>query len=72
MIVQGDHPALNTAAAWLRDRFQIPDSETIVELFEQYFDCEIFIENRCDPWMYPDYVIFDSDQHAMMFLLRWS
>ena len=72
MTLNGDHPACHASASWLRDHFQIPDNETIFDLYQEYFNCELQGFNPNDPWYVPDLVIFDSETDLTMFLLRWA
>ena len=71
-LLAGDHPSTSRAAAWVREHFLVPDNETVVEMFEQAFKCQLVMENRQDPWMVPDHILFDTEQDLTMFLLRWS
>lgn len=71
-LLAGDHPSTSRAAAWVREHFLVPDDETVVEMFEQVFHCQLVIGDRRDPWMQPDHILFDTEQDLTMFLLRWS
>lgn len=71
-VLPGDHVALENAAFWLREHFQVPEQCTIFEQFEEYFDCRIDVDNRMDYWMQPNKVVFESSADAVMFILKWS
>ena len=68
----GDHPSLDAAAAWLRKQLDIASCFSVVEQFEQHFDCHIITDDRGDSWMQPNWVVIENGAAVTAFLLRWS
>lgn len=70
-VLPGNHAALENAAIWLRGYLQVPENCTIIEHFEEYFNCRVDIGDRMDYWMEPDKVVFESNAELMLFVLKW-
>ena len=64
-------PVLN-AAQWLRQHLDIPDYETVESQFEEYFRCRVVREPPHDLVYGRIFAVFDCEQDATMFVLRWS
>ena len=64
-------PVLN-AAVWLRQHLDIPDYETMEDAFGKYFKCKVIREPSHDLVHGRVYAVFDSEQDASWFILRWS
>ena len=64
-------PVLN-AAQWLRQHLNIPDYETMESQFEEYFNCKVVREPPHDLVYGRVYAVFDSEQYANWFILRWA
>ena len=64
-------PVLN-AAQWLRQHLDIPDYETVESQFEEYFRCRVVREPPHDLVYGRIFAVFEHEQDATMFILRWS
>ena len=64
-------PVLN-AAQWLRQHLDIPDYETMDPQFEEYFNCKVVREPPHDLVHGKIYAVFDSEQDAAWFIMKWS
>ena len=64
-------PVLN-AAQWLRQHLDIPDYETMESQFEEYFNCKVVREPPHDLVYGRVYAVFDSEQDAAWFIMKWS
>ena len=64
-------PVLN-AAQWLRQHLDIPDYETMESQFEEYFNCKVVRIPPHDLVYGRIFAVFDCEQDATMFVLRWS
>jgi len=64
-------PVLN-AAIWLRDNLDIPANETISDAFGKHFNCRIVREPIPDSFYDKIYAVFDSEQDAAWFIIKWS
>jgi hypothetical protein len=64
------HPALGTAARWLRKELGIPNEKTILNEFEKYFNCKAM--DAGDFWVGRILIKFKSEQDLIIFLLRWA
>ena len=64
-------PVLN-AAVWLREHLDIPDYETMESQFEEYFNCKVVREPPHDLVYGRVYAVFDSEQDAAWFIMKWS
>jgi hypothetical protein len=71
-ILPGNHLALENAAIWLREHFNVPENETIFERFEENFNCRIDVDDRRDYWMQPNFVVFENTKELTAFLLKWA
>lgn len=71
-VLPGQHRALENAAIWIREHFNIPEDETIFEKFEENFNCQIEVDDRNDYWMQPNKVVFKNNKDLIAFLLKWS
>ena len=60
------------AAIWLRKNLDIPDYETMEDAFGKHFNCRIVREPSHDLVFGRVYAVFDSEQDASWFILRWS
>ena len=68
----GNLESLHNAAAWLREYLDVHPQDTIFDQFEEYFNCQLVVEHRQDPWYCPDKAIFNTEQDLTAFLLRWA
>ena len=68
----GNHVALENAAVWLREHFDVPGDQTIFKQFEEHFRCRIDVDDRTDNWMQPNRVTFENSAALTEFLLRWT
>ena len=64
-------PVLN-AAVWLRQHLDIHDYETMEPQFEEYFRCRVVREPPHDFVYGRVYAVFDCEQDASCFILKWS
>ena len=64
-------PVLN-AAQWLRQHLDIPDYETMEPQFEEYFNCKVVRIPPHDLVYGQIFAVFDSEQDASWFILKWS
>ncbi len=64
-------PVLN-AAVWLREHLDIPDYETMESQYEEYFNCKVVREPPHDLVYGRVYAVFDSEQDAAWFIMKWS
>jgi len=64
-------PVLN-AAVWLRQHLDIPKYENMESQFEEYFNCKVVREPPHDLVYGRVYAVFDSEQDANWFALRWA
>ena len=71
-ILPGDHESLNNAGIWLREHLNIPHQLTIFEQFEEYFNCKVVREPPHDLVHGRIYAVFDSEQDAAWFIMKWS
>lgn len=71
-IIPGSHESTNNAAIWLREQLGIPENLTILDEFEEYFNCRVVAESRTDPWAEPEKIVFENSADALAFLLKWS
>jgi len=60
------------AATWLRQHLDIPDYETMESEFEEYFRCRVVREPAHDFVYGRIYAVFDSEQDASWFIMKWS
>ena len=60
------------AAQWLRQHLDIPDYETMESQFEEYFNCKVVREPPHDLVYGRVYAVFDSEQDAAWFIMKWS
>lgn len=71
-VLDGRSEAAWNAAVWVRRNWNLHQDASIVELFEREFNCTLDIENRFDPWMVPNWVVFNTEEELTAFLLKWS
>ncbi len=71
-VLDGGHESTNNAGIWLREHLQIPSHCTIIEQFEDYFNCRIIMVDRHDAWMQPDKIVFETSADLTAFVLKWS
>ncbi len=68
----GTSESLHNAGVWLREHLNVPPRHTIFDEFEKYFNCQLVVEHREDPWYCPDRAVFNTEQDLTAFLLRWA
>jgi hypothetical protein len=71
-VLDGSHHAADNAGSWLRKQLKYPKFKAIIDEFEEHFNCRIDTDDREDPWMQPNKIIFDSNAELVAFLLKWS
>lgn len=71
-ILDGSHESTNNAGAWLREHLQIPSNCSVIDQFEEYFNCRIIMDDRNDAWMEPTKIVFESSADLTAFVLKWS
>lgn len=71
-VIPGSHQSTNNAAIWLREELGIPFNQTILDQFEEHFNCRVVAESRTDPWLEPEKIVFETSADALAFLLRWA
>ncbi len=64
-------PVLN-AAQWLRQHLDIPKYENMEPQFEEYFNCKVVRDPAHDLVYGKIFAVFDCEQDATMFILKWS
>lgn len=64
-----DHPCLNKAAAWTRSKYQIAENESIIEFFEQEFNCKVHISKRSG---FVKKIQFNDEKSYLWFLIKWT
>ena len=64
-------PVLN-AAQWLRQHLDIPKYENMESQFEEYFNCKVVRDPAHDLVHGRIYAVFDSEQDASWFIMKWS
>lgn len=70
-ILASDHSVKN-AAMWLREYLSIPPQEAIFEKFENHFRCKIVSKTDVlNKWWEAEWVEFENDKDATLFVLRW-
>jgi hypothetical protein len=67
-----DWGPVQKAAVWLREHLDIPDYETIESQFEEYFNCKVIRDPPHDVVYGKIYAVFECEQDANWFILRWS
>lgn len=67
-----DHGPVLNAAQWLRQHLNIPAYETIETQFEEYFRCRVVREPPHDFVYGRIYAVFEQEQDANWFILKWS
>ena len=67
-----DQGAVMNAAVWLRQHLNIPAYETMESHFEEYFKCRVVREPPHDLVYGQIFAVFDCEQDATMFILRWA
>ena len=72
MRIKGDSQASNNAAAWLKEKYHIPDWTPFADRFEEEFNCKLTTGDRNDSWYVPDWIDFEDERDGIMFILRWS
>ena len=67
-----DQGAVLNAAQWLRQHLDIPEYETMEKHFAEYFGCKVVREPPHDLVYGRIFAVFEHEQDATMFILRWS
>ena len=67
-----DQVPVQNAAQWLRQHLNIPDYETMEPQFEEYFNCKVVRDPPHDLVYGKIYAVFDSEQDAAWFIMKWS
>lgn len=67
-----DQGAVLNAAVWLREHLDIPAYETMESHFEKYFKCKVVREPPHDLVYGKIFAVFEHEEDATMFILRWS
>ena len=72
--IDGGCEASNKAAAYVREKYNIPLNNSVIEKFEYEFNCQCqyFNPGPQDPWEHPVYIQFQNEHEACMFMLRWT
>ena len=70
--LSADRGPVYKAAVWLRKHLDIPDYETMELQFEEYFACKVVREPPHDLVYGRVYAVFDSEQDAAWFIMKWS
>ena len=70
--LSADRGPVYNAAQWLRQHLDIPDYETMESQFEEYFNCKVVREPPHDLVYGRVYAVFDSEQDAAWFIMKWS
>lgn len=73
MRISASSSAVANAANWLREYKKIPWHLVVHEEFEEYFNCKVIVQD--DPITHlacTEFVEFEDEKNAVMFLLRWS
>ena len=70
--LSADRGPVYKAAVWLRKHLDIPDYETMESQFEEYFNCKVVREPPHDLVHGRICAVFDSEQDAAWFIMKWS
>lgn len=64
-----EHKSVTKAATWVRDQYNIPDNQSIINLFEQEFNCRLIISKRTGK---VTTITFPDNETYTWFLLKWT
>ena len=70
--LSADRGPVYKAAVWLRKHLDIPDYETMEPQLEEYFNCKVVREPPHDLVYGKIFAVFDSEQDAAWFIMKWS
>lgn len=72
MRIKGDCQASHNAAAWVKKKYNINGWALCYDQLEREFKCKVTVGYRHDSWYVPDWIDFEDERDAVMFILRWS
>ncbi len=70
--LSADRGPVYKAAQWLRQHLKIPKYENMEPQFEEYFNCKVVREPSHDLVYGKIFAVFDSEQDASWFIMKWS
>ena len=72
-MISVNHPAVTNAHIWLREKYNVPEYETIVERFCEEFNCDVEWTDYYNPhYVNEGFIEFSSKNDELNFILRWA